>query len=304
MNDYKYILKRAFKASFGVLIFLALVQPFGMNDIDEWSGSSHLMHAFLHSLLSFFPALFSRFVAKSILGDYEKRTSSLKFFLVNEMISYIVNAPVLAFLLLAFDGWFYTRHWELYFYVDGHFTLGRMLWMCGNVAIVTVFIFLWFFYEFMNDKLHRELDDVKTINDFLEKRQEELFQEEEDSDEVGEESVTVVIEGQGQGARLEVDPSNIIYVESMANYAEIYYISENETRHVTFRITLKQIKDVLSDFEYIVQCHRAFLVNINFVFSMTARNPGYQLQLFGVEKQLPVSRANSDVIKSFLSENS
>ena len=303
MNVYKYILKRAFKGGFFVLFFLALVQPFGMNDIDEWSGSSHLMHALLHSLLTFFSALFSMFVAKSILGDYEKRTSLLRSFLVSEAISYIVNIPILAFLLLAFDGWFYTRHWELYFYVDGHFTLDKMLWMCGNVAIVTVFIFLWFFYEFMNDKLHRELDDVKAINDFLEKRQEELFQE-EDGDEVGEESVTVVIEGQGQGARLEVDPSNILYVESMANYAEIYYISENETRHVTFRITLKQIKDVLSDFEYIVQCHRAFLVNINFVFSMTARNPGYQLQLFGVEKQLPVSRANSDVIKSFLSENS
>ena len=304
MNDCKYILKRAFKACIGVLIFLALVQPFGINDIDEWSGSSHLMHALLHSLLSFFSALFSLLVAKFILGDYEKRTSSLKFFLVREVVLYIVNTPVLAFLLLAFDGWFYTRHWELYFYVDGHFTLDKMLWMCGNVTIVTAFLFLCFFYEFMNDKLRRELDDVKAINDFLEKRQEEQFQEKDESDEVGEESVTVVIEGQGQGARLEVDPSNILYVESMANYAEIYYISENETRHVTFRITLKQIKDVLSDFEYIVQCHRAFLVNINFVVSMTARSPGYQLQLFGVEKQLPVSRANNDVIKAFLSENS
>ena len=67
---------------------------------------------------------------------------------------------------------------------------------------------------------------------------------------------------------------------------------------------LKQIKETLSEFGYIVQCHRAFLVNINFVVSMTARNPGYQLQLFGVEKQLPVSRANNDVIKSALSENS
>ena len=112
----------------------------------------------------------------------------------------------------------------------------------------------------------------------------------------------VVIEGQGQGARLEVDPSSILYVESMANYADIYYISENETRHITLRITLKQIKEILSEFGFIVQCHRAFLVNINFVVSMTARNPGYQLQLFGVEKQLPVSRANDDVIKSALSE--
>ena len=299
MNDYKYILKRAFKASFGVLIFLALVQPFGMN--EEWSGDSHIMHSLLHSLLTFFSALFSFLMAKFILEDYEKRNSSLKFFLFHEAISAFVNTPVLAFLLLAFDGWFYTRRWELYFYIDGHFTLDRMLWMCGNVAIVSVFIILWAFYDFRNDKLRRELDDVKVVNDFLEKRQEELFQEKEDSDEVGEKSVTVVIEGLGQGARLEVDPSNILYVESMANYADICYISENEIRHITLRITLKQIKETLSDFGYIVQCHRGFLVNINFVESMTAHNPGYQLQLFGVEKQLPVSRANNDVIKSALS---
>ena len=112
----------------------------------------------------------------------------------------------------------------------------------------------------------------------------------------------MVLEGQGQGARLEVDPSNILYVESMANYADIYYISENETRHITLLITLKQIKEILSDFEYIVQCHRSFLVNVNFIESMTALGSVYQLQLFRVEKQLPVSRTNSDVIKAALSE--
>ena len=189
--------------------------------------------------------------------------------------------------------------WELYFYIDGHFSLDEMLCRCLNIAIVTVFIFLWSFYDFKNDKLRRELDDMKAINSLLEKRQEKLFQRE---DEREEKPVMVVIEGQGQGARLEVDPSNILYVESMANYADIYYISENETRHITLRITLKQIRETLSEFGYIVQCHRAFLVNLNFVVSMTARNPGYQLQLFGVEKQLPVSRANNDVIKSALSE--
>ena len=299
MNDYIYILKRAFKCSVGVLVFLSLVQPFGIARLTE----GRMGYILIGSLLSFVSILISLLVAKLILGDYEKRNNSLKAFLAYEAVAYVVNTPLLAIILLAYDGWFCLKRWDMFFYIDGRFTLYNVLLMCVNVAIVTVFMFLWAFYEFRNDQLRRELDDVKAINDFLEKRQEELFQE-EDGDEVGEESVTVVIEGQGQGARLEVDPSNILYVESMANYAEIYYISENETRHVTFRITLKQIKDVLSDFEYIVQCHRAFLVNINFVFSMTARNPGYQLQLFGVEKQLPVSRANSDVIKSFLSENS
>ena len=298
MNVYKYILKRAFKGGFFVLIFLALVQPFGINKLNE----GRVGYILMDSLLTFFSILFSLLVTKVVLGDYEKRSSSLRFFLVREVVLYIVNTPVLAFLLLAFDCWFAMGCRGVKFYADEHFTLYNMLLMCVYVAVVTVFIFLRVFYEFRNNQLRRELDDVKAINSLLEKRQEELFQRDDKHEEVEEKPVTVVIEGQGQGARLEVAPSSILYVESMANYADICYISENETKHSTLRITLKQIKETLSEFCYIVQCHRAFLVNINFVVSMTARNPGYQLQLFGVEKQLPVSRANNDVIKSVLSD--
>ena len=298
MNDYNYILKRAFKCSIGVLFFLALVQPFGINRVDE----GRIGYILVCSLISFISVLFSLLLTKAALGDYEKRNGSLKYFLVREAVAYIVNTPLLALLLLMYDGWFCQRQWDMFFYIDGHFSLYNVSLMCVNVAIVTVFMFLWAFFEFRNDQLRRELDDVKAINSLLEKRQEELFLRDDKCEEVEEKPVMVVIEGQGQGARLELDPSNILYVESMANYADIYYISENETRHSTLRITLKQIKETLSEFGYIVQCHRAFLVNINFVVSMTARNPGYQLQLFGVEKQLPVSRANNDVIKSALSE--
>ena len=235
MNVYKYILKRAFKGGFFVLIFLALVQPFGINKLNE----GRVGYILMDSLLTFFSVLFSLLVTKVILGDYEKRSSSLRSFLVHETVFYIVNIPVLAFLLLAFDCWFAMEGRGLKFYADEHFTLYNMLLMCVYVAVVTVFIFLRVFYEFRNNQLRRELDDVKAINALLEKRQEELFQEKEESEEVGEKSVTVVLEGQGQGARLEVDPSSILYVESMANYADIYYISENETRHITLRITLK-----------------------------------------------------------------
>ena len=296
MTDCKCIFKRAFKDSICVLLFLALIRPFGVSIQNEGN--------IIDPILTFFSVSLSLLVTKFILGDYEKRNSSLRSFLVHETVFYIVNIPILASLLVAhhsYHGWFCKGPFGENFNIDGHSTLSNVLHMCLNVAIVGVFFFLRYFYEFRSDKLRRELDDVKTINALFEKRQEQLLQEKEDSDEVGDNSVTVAIEGQGQGARLEVDPSNILYVESMANYADIYYISENGTRHITLRITLKQIKETLSEFGYIVQCHRAFLVNLNFVVSMTARNPGYQLQLLGVEKQLPVSRANNDVIKSALS---
>lgn len=86
----------------------------------------------------------------------------------------------------------------------------------------------------------------------------------------------------------------------MSNYADFCYIANNETKHTTLRITLKQIRATLEDVDSIVQCHRAFLVNLNFVVSLSTRSQGYQLQLFGIEKQIPVSRANTEVIKGRL----
>lgn len=68
MTDYKYILKDAFKGGIAVLIFLAVVQPFGIGGQNEGRVGCIL----IHSLLTFFSALFSLLVAKSILGDYEK----------------------------------------------------------------------------------------------------------------------------------------------------------------------------------------------------------------------------------------
>ena len=154
-------------------------------------------------------------------------------------------------------------------------------------------------------KLKNELNEVRAINMLLEQRQQKLSDEENEKaygskDEENSQNL-VTIEGQGINASLTINPENIIYVESMANYADICYIADNETRHTTLRITLKQIRASLEDTASIVPCHRAFLVNINFVVAMSTRNQGYQLQLFGIEKQIPVSRANTESIKQQLS---
>ena len=50
-----------------------------------------------------------------------------------------------------------------------------------------------------------------------------------------------------------------------------------------------------------VQCHRAFIVNLNFVVSMSNRNSAYQLQIFGTDKPIPVSRNNTAEVKEKLS---
>lgn len=134
MTDCKCIFKRAFKDSICVLLFLALIRPFGVSIQKDGT--------FIDPLLTFFSVSLSLLVTKFILGDYEKRNSSLRSFLVHETVFYIVNIPILASLLVAhhsYHGWFCKGPFGENFNIDGHSTLSNVLLMCLNVAIVGVF---------------------------------------------------------------------------------------------------------------------------------------------------------------------
>jgi len=103
--------------------------------------------------------------------------------------------------------------------------------------------------------------------------------------------------GHNANSELKILPSQILYVEAMANYADIWYLDQDTPTHKLLRITLKEIKESLDNVPFMVQCHRAFIVNLNFVVTITNRSNGYQLQIFGTEKLIPVSRTYTPLIK-------
>ena len=52
---------------------------------------------------------------------------------------------------------------------------------------------------------------------------------------------------------------------------------------------------------YTPQCHRGFIVNLNFVEKLQCENNSYFLNLFYVDKKIPVSRSKKADIKAALS---
>ncbi|MBQ0103297.1 MAG: LytTR family transcriptional regulator DNA-binding domain-containing protein [Prevotellaceae bacterium] len=67
----------------------------------------------------------------------------------------------------------------------------------------------------------------------------------------------------------------------------------------TFFSDFQDYAKTISDF--IVQCHRGFLVNLEYVESMEGSNGRLFLNMFYSEKKIPVSRANKITIKETLS---
>ena len=95
-------------------------------------------------------------------------------------------------------------------------------------------------------------------------------------------------------------PESLIYVESVANYAEVCYLCEKEIKKISLRTTLKQLKESLSTHVSIIQCHRGFIVNLDFVETLQCENNSYYLNLFYVDKKIPVSRTKKADIKAAL----
>lgn len=295
----KDIIKGCAKSCLIVMLCLALFQPWG---IDRLEGMTRIVLIVSETLISFLDAVVVELIVKYVFR-FRVSTLSVKRYVMESLVRAVMLVPLITLTLLAFQGYGWKGNALEYIVKDGAFMFQPFLAMGMCVASLAVVIFIFMYYSVKNDKLKEELENIRSINALLEERQRKLSEDGEDEGVI-EPELTCTIVGQGQGAVLELNPKDIIYVESMANYADVCYIKDGNTRHTTLRITLKQMRETLEAFDWVVQCHRAFLVNINFVVNLSSRSTGCQLHVFGIDKDIPVSRANTETIRNMLERKS
>ena len=109
---------------------------------------------------------------------------------------------------------------------DQGFTLVNFLQYLNYVAVTSVFLFIGTYVRNRNWHLRCQLDEVRAVNAMLEQYQKNNEERAEETGEAEKETVCR-FEGATANAVLEVRPSDIIYVESMANYADVWYMEAN-----------------------------------------------------------------------------
>ncbi len=276
-----HIMKQQLKDSgiigLAALFLLSFLQPFG---IDQMSGNRMLLITGGAALASV-SSLLSATVVKWLTGHDTHTMCGL-------LLMHAVNVPVLSALTLTMVSWFtwdsLTRAW---YCTAGEFSVINYLTTCLEVSLLSFFVLVLQMYQMRNDRLRQELDEVRAINQLLEERGDDAPDGEPDAPRM-----TCVLRGGAKNAVLEVCPADIIYIESMSNYADICCLDGDAVTHHSLRITMKQLRDDLADYPWLVACHRAFLVNINFVTSISGRpSTGCDLHLFHVDKAVPVARS-------------
>ena len=198
-----------------------------------------------------------------------------------------------------------------------------------TIFIVSLIIFSFQLLYIWTRNIHKELNEVKYINKMLREHQKATngWKEEskpetegkENGEGIGEEvekgidkddnehdgkheeeGCPVILHTDNTAPDFSIIPSSIIYVESVGNYSNVYYIDNEQISSRTLRSTIKQLKEELRDYSFIVQCHRAFLVNLMYVESLEGTNNRFFINLFSFDKKIPLSRSNRAAIKEAL----
>lgn len=108
---------------------------------------------------------------------------------------------------------------------------------------------------------------------------------------------TVCMIADNEKDKFEIRLTNLIYIEAVGNYVQIYYLKEGGIKNVLLRSSLKRLELQLVEFSSLVRCHRAFIVNMNQIDKVTGNSQGLKLSLKKSDIEIPVSRNYSKELK-------
>ena len=169
---YKSSLKETLKISLFVLLFLALIQPFGIDELQERRIAFILGQTTIVALTTFFVFI----LTINLFKIKEVALLGFRKYLLSALFGFSLETSLLGFLLITFNSWFNTGDPFLYWHnYDGSFTLRPWCIMSMYVGAIGLFVLLFQMFEYRNSRLKSELDEVKAINPYLNRDKRRLW---------------------------------------------------------------------------------------------------------------------------------
>ncbi len=89
---------------------------------------------------------------------------------------------------------------------------------------------------------------------------------------------------------LSVDVNAVLFIRSANNYIEVFWKEKDKILSQLVRCTLKYAEDTFKNYPFIFKCHRAYIVNINYVEKVEGKSQGYTLYVGEGKHTITVSR--------------
>ena len=283
------IIKERLQSAFIALLFIVVFLPFGLNHFGwmRWLllGGIGLIIAFCVIVSELVVEKVFRMANNVSRGSHYIIKRNIWFESLNILLS-------LVFICLFLDA-----------FVNNDIVDNHLCWRTvGNVFAVNCFttlvIHLYWRSIYKKRYIIKQLEEAQLLNGMLQERQRHDAGEvlvpqattTADSDDV------ICISGTTKES-LDVHPSEVVYATSQGNYVRIYYVDCGRVNNMSIRTSMKNVSDLLCRQSYIMQCHRAFIVNLRYVEKVESRNSGIALVMQYGEEAVLVSKQYAAEVK-------
>jgi len=111
----------------------------------------------------------------------------------------------------------------------------------------------------------------------------------------------VVLTAENGKTQLSLQVDDLAFIESEGNYIQIYTRKNGSMAVTTIRSSISNAGTELASYPQMMKCHRAFIVNKDFIEGVKGNAQGYRLTIKGSDKEVYVSRQYTKLIKACFS---
>jgi hypothetical protein len=115
-------------------------------------------------------------------------------------------------------------------------------------------------------------------------------------------NLPITFTSENESATLKADPRQVLFISSADNYIKIYLLEGDAVIPKLLRSSLKRTGDDLKNHHQFYRCHRAYIVNLQKIESVSGNARGLKLILENCPVEVLVSRSLNDVIKMKLQQ--
>lgn len=106
----------------------------------------------------------------------------------------------------------------------------------------------------------------------------------------GPDKKMITLQSEKTSGRLSFEISELMSVEAQGNYSMFNLLQDGVVNRKILHITMKAIEESLAEYEFIVRCHKSYMINIQHIAKVTGNSRGYLVNFEVDTEPVPVSR--------------
>ncbi|MGM9777841.1 MAG: LytR/AlgR family response regulator transcription factor [Prevotella sp.] len=283
------IIKERLQSALIAILFISVFLPFGLNHFGwiRWAllGGIGIIIALC--------VLTSEFVVDKLFDMPNDITRGSKYIIKRnirfESINILMSVALMSLFLDAF------ANNDI---VDNHFGWQTIGYVFAINCFTTIVIHVYWRSVYKKRYLIKQLEEAQLLNGMLQERQRHNTKEQSTAQPtpIADNDDVICISGATKES-LEVRPSEVLFATSEGNYVRVHYIKDGNVQNMSIRTSMKNVADLLCRHSYIMQCHRAFIVNLRHVEKVESRNSGIALVMQYGEESVLVSKQYAAEVK-------